>query len=114
MLCDIVDIVFLKTWFQVEVPNFYNPVSNLLMPQQERGQWKGLKTVGMLRKEKGVKAPYSQDSQYQKVTTTLNTYTHVLATCSYTCHIHKDYGEMRVILAVASGNSALTGMTIAS
>ena len=37
------------------------------MPVASRASWKGMKTVGMLRKEKGTKAEFSQDSQYQKV-----------------------------------------------
>lgn len=63
----ITDIVFLKTWYQVEIPKFYNPVTNMLMSSDERAEWKGMKTLGMLRKEKGVKAPFSADSQYQPV-----------------------------------------------
>lgn len=59
--------MFLKTWFQVELPKFYNPVTNLLMAPERREEWKGMKTVGMLRKEMGAKAPFSKDSQYQKV-----------------------------------------------
>lgn len=66
-IVDIADIVFLKTWYQVEIPKFYNPVTNLLMAADNRAEWKGMKTLGMLRKERAVKAPYTEDSQYQKV-----------------------------------------------
>jgi len=63
----LVDIVFLKTWYQVELPKFFNPVTNFIMPPDKRAEWQGMKTLGMLRKETGSKALFSKDSQYQKV-----------------------------------------------
>ena len=50
----------------MEIPKFYVPVTNLLM-ERAGAPWKGMKTVGMLRKEKGLKYHSSKDSKYQKV-----------------------------------------------
>ena len=51
----------------MEIPQFYNPVTNMLLKADDRAEWQGMKTLGMLRKEKGVKAAFQKDSQYQKV-----------------------------------------------
>lgn len=39
------DIVFLRAWFPVKIPKFYTPVTNLLMPTDEKDQWRGLRFV---------------------------------------------------------------------
>ena len=39
----------------------------MLLKANDRAEWQGMKTLGMLRKEKGVKAAFQKDSQYQKV-----------------------------------------------
>ena len=39
----------------------------MLLKADDRAEWQGMKTLGMLRKEKGVKAAFQKDSQYQKV-----------------------------------------------
>ncbi|WAQ97349.1 BMS1-like protein [Mya arenaria] len=69
------DIVFLRTWFPVEVPQFYNPVTSLLLPHDQKHTWTGLKTVGQLRREKNVKAKFSTDSIYKTVERKSRTYT---------------------------------------
>lgn len=52
------DIVFCKTWYQVEIPRFYNPLIFY-------GQTRLLKTHAELRKEKGLAVPSKgQDSEY--------------------------------------------------
>ncbi|XP_046584794.1 ribosome biogenesis protein BMS1 homolog [Haliotis rubra] len=61
------DIVFVRTWFQVEVPKFFNPVTTLLLPKSEKSQWVGMKTVGQLRYEQGVAVPQKGDSRYKAV-----------------------------------------------
>lgn len=77
MLC-ISDIVFVRTWFTVEVPQLYNPVTTLLLPQEEKARWTGMKTVGQLRREKGLQGPLNKDSLY-KVTIILCCCRHVLS-----------------------------------
>ena len=37
------DIVFLRAWFPLQVPKFYTPVTNLLMPVEQKDQWQGLR-----------------------------------------------------------------------
>lgn len=58
------DIVFCRTWYKVDVPEFYNPVTTLLLPHEKKNQWKGLRTTGELKREKGVRNPANADSLY--------------------------------------------------
>ena len=37
------DIIFLRAWFPLQVPRFYTPVTNFLMPTGEKDQWQGLR-----------------------------------------------------------------------
>ena len=59
------DIVFVRTWFQVQTPMFYNPVTTLLLPPDKKNQWQGMKTVGQLRREKNIKIETREDSLYR-------------------------------------------------
>jgi len=52
------DIVFLRTWYQVDVPKFYNPVITY-------GSTRMLKTHAEIRKERNLPVPQKQDSQYK-------------------------------------------------
>ncbi|XP_053392079.1 ribosome biogenesis protein BMS1 homolog [Mercenaria mercenaria] len=61
------DIVFLRSWYPVEVPQFYNPVTSLLLPKSEKQGWTGLKTLGELHREKNMKPKFSDDSVYKKI-----------------------------------------------
>ncbi|XP_068111576.1 ribosome biogenesis protein BMS1 homolog [Hyperolius riggenbachi] len=61
------DIVFLRTWFPVSVPTFYNPVTSLLKPVGQKESWTGMKTVGQLRYELGIKQKQRKDSRYKPV-----------------------------------------------
>lgn len=58
------DIVFLRTWYTVPVPKFFVTATTLLMPPEQKAEWKGMKTVGELRAERGLHAPVNQDSLY--------------------------------------------------
>lgn len=59
------DIVFTRTWYPVTVPNFYNPVTSLLLPPDQKETWQGMRSVGQLRKDLGLKAPVNTDSLYK-------------------------------------------------
>ena len=59
------DIVFIKTWVDVRVADHYRIVDNMLMKLDQ--QWFGMKTVGQLRYEKGLKVEVKKDSLYQKI-----------------------------------------------
>ncbi|XP_051156365.1 ribosome biogenesis protein BMS1 homolog isoform X2 [Leptopilina boulardi] len=61
------DIVFCRTWYKIDIPKFYNPVTSLLLPLSEKNQWRGMKTVGQLKRENNIKAQPNVDSMYQPI-----------------------------------------------
>nr|XP_027803704.2 ribosome biogenesis protein BMS1 homolog [Marmota flaviventris] len=61
------DIVFMRTWYPVSVPAFYNPVTSLLKPVGEKDTWSGMRTTGQLRLAHGIKLKPSKDSLYKPV-----------------------------------------------
>ncbi|CAD5232271.1 unnamed protein product [Bursaphelenchus xylophilus] len=60
------DIVFLRSWVTVPIPQFFAPVTDKLLPFEE--QWVGMKTVGRLRFEQGTKPEINKDSLYKPIT----------------------------------------------
>eukprot|EP00090_Calanus_glacialis_P046436 TRINITY_DN9120_c0_g1_i1.p1 TRINITY_DN9120_c0_g1~~TRINITY_DN9120_c0_g1_i1.p1 ORF type:complete len:1240 (-),score=545.03 TRINITY_DN9120_c0_g1_i1:50-3718(-) len=62
------DIVFVKTWFAVEVPKFYAIVTNLLQKEEERSTWKGMRTVGEIKRENNIRNEVlNDDSLYKEI-----------------------------------------------
>ncbi|XP_049541322.1 ribosome biogenesis protein BMS1 homolog [Anopheles darlingi] len=61
------DIVFCRTWFKVKVPTFYAPVTNLLLPPEQKSQWIGMKTLGQLKREKDLHFEAKEDSSYKPI-----------------------------------------------
>ncbi|XP_051473895.1 ribosome biogenesis protein BMS1 homolog isoform X2 [Apus apus] len=61
------DIVFVRTWYPVAIPTFYNPVTSLLKPAGEKDSWSGMKTTGQLRHERGIKLKQNKDSLYKPI-----------------------------------------------
>nr|XP_033798166.1 ribosome biogenesis protein BMS1 homolog isoform X2 [Geotrypetes seraphini] len=61
------DIVFIRTWYPVSVPSFYNPVTSLLKPIDEKESWTGMKTTRQLRHELGIKLVQNKDSLYKPI-----------------------------------------------
>ncbi|XP_078159429.1 P-loop containing nucleoside triphosphate hydrolases superfamily protein [Carex rostrata] len=59
------DIVFLRAWTQVEIPQFHNPVTTSLQPRDQ--SWRGMKTTAELRRENNVPIPYNKDSVYKPI-----------------------------------------------
>lgn len=57
------DIVFMRAFIQVEVPQFYNPLATALQPRTQT--WQGMKTVGELRRENKLPIPVNKDSVYK-------------------------------------------------
>lgn len=58
------DIVFCRTWFKVDVPRFYTPITSLLLPPDQKSQWQGMKTVGQLKRERNIRNEANLDSMY--------------------------------------------------
>ncbi|XP_016062459.1 PREDICTED: ribosome biogenesis protein BMS1 homolog [Miniopterus natalensis] len=61
------DIVFLRTWYPVSIPTFYNPVTSLLKPVGEKDTWSGMRTTGQLRLAHHVKLKPNKDSLYKLI-----------------------------------------------
>ena len=59
------DLVFVRSWFPVTVPQYYNPVTSLL--SEDKGAWSGMRTVGQIRYETGSKPPVKGDSLYKPI-----------------------------------------------
>lgn len=61
------DIVFCRTWFKVDIAQFYAPVTNMLLPIDGKSEWQGMKTVGQLKREKSIRAEVNEDHLYKPV-----------------------------------------------
>uniref|UniRef100_A0A671NIZ7 Ribosome biogenesis protein BMS1 homolog n=1 Tax=Sinocyclocheilus anshuiensis TaxID=1608454 RepID=A0A671NIZ7_9TELE len=61
------DIVFLRSWYPVLVPQLYNPVTSLLMPVGQKDTWAGMRTLGHLKHDLGIRNKPNQDSLYKPV-----------------------------------------------
>ena len=60
----VADLVFLRAWVTVPVPEYYTPVTNLLMADKV---WTGMKTVGRLRFERQLAPIVKPDSLYRPI-----------------------------------------------
>ncbi|XP_044252680.1 ribosome biogenesis protein BMS1 homolog [Tribolium madens] len=61
------DIVFCRTWYKVDVPQFYTPITTLLLPEEKKNTWRGVRTTGEIKREKGIKKLPDQDSLYRPI-----------------------------------------------
>lgn len=63
------DIVFLRTWYHIDVPKFCITIKTLLLAANERDKWRGARTTGQIRFETGQKSKDSNnpDSIYKPV-----------------------------------------------
>ncbi|XP_041032407.1 ribosome biogenesis protein BMS1 homolog isoform X1 [Carcharodon carcharias] len=61
------DIVFIRTWYPVSVPKLYNPVTTLLRPSSKRETWTGMRTLGQLKHDLGIKMKPNKDSLYRPI-----------------------------------------------
>lgn len=55
------DIVFCRTWFPLDVPQLYNPVTSLLR------DWSSMRSTRLVRQGKGIKLSQKDDSKYKTV-----------------------------------------------
>lgn len=58
------DVIFLRAWVDVPVPQFFVPMTDKLLSSAEK--WLGMKTVGRLRHEMGLKPEQKPDSGYHR------------------------------------------------
>jgi len=49
----------------VTVPQLYNPVTSLLLPVGAKDVWRGMKTVGELKRERGIQNSVNTDHLYR-------------------------------------------------
>lgn len=61
------DIVFCRTWVNVDVRQFYNPVNTLLLPPDQKNSWSGCRTAGEIKRETGIKCEPNTDSLYTPI-----------------------------------------------
>ncbi|KAF0313748.1 Ribosome biogenesis protein bms1 [Amphibalanus amphitrite] len=61
------DVVFVRTWYPMEVARLYAPVTSLLLPPAEKARWQGMKTVGQLKRERGIRVEPNPDQLYTPV-----------------------------------------------
>ena len=64
------DTIFLKTWYAVDVPKFYYPITNLLVDTSQ--QLVTLKTLGTLKRERNIQVVPDANSLYKVRTTLFN------------------------------------------
>ncbi|KAJ8365158.1 hypothetical protein SKAU_G00139890 [Synaphobranchus kaupii] len=64
------DIVFLRSWFPVSVPQLYNPITSLLRAVGQKDGWTGMRTLGQIKRELGVRNQPNKDSLYKPVVRT--------------------------------------------
>uniref|UniRef100_A0A3P9MEK9 BMS1 ribosome biogenesis factor n=1 Tax=Oryzias latipes TaxID=8090 RepID=A0A3P9MEK9_ORYLA len=61
------DIVFLRSWYPVSVPQLYNPITSLLLPVGQKDGWSGMRTLGQLKLDLGIHNKPNPDSLYKPV-----------------------------------------------
>ncbi|XP_053721325.1 ribosome biogenesis protein BMS1 homolog isoform X2 [Synchiropus splendidus] len=61
------DIVFLRSWLPVSVPQLYNPVTSLLLPVSQKDNWSGMRTLGQLKHDLGIRNKPNTDSLYKPI-----------------------------------------------
>ncbi|KAH7337205.1 hypothetical protein B0J17DRAFT_600178 [Rhizoctonia solani] len=59
------DVIFLRAWYSILPRKFYNPVTSLLLAS--KGEWKGMRLTGQVRRAEGVKTPLNVNSTYKAV-----------------------------------------------
>lgn len=57
--------MFLRSWYPVTVPQLYNPVTSLLLPAGQKDSWAGMRTLGQLKHDLGIRNKPNKDSLYK-------------------------------------------------
>ena len=50
-----ISLVFVKTWFNVEVPKYYATVTNLLLAAGAKSSWRGMRTVAQIKRDSSIR-----------------------------------------------------------
>jgi len=63
------DIVFVKTWYKIEIPKYYAPVTNILDKNidGEKYVWKGMRTTAQIKRDANIRHAANEDSLYRPV-----------------------------------------------
>lgn len=61
------DIVFCRTWYKVDVQQFYTPITTLLLPPDKKNQWSGLRTTGEIKRDLGIRNEVNNDHLYTPI-----------------------------------------------
>ncbi len=64
------DIVFLRAWYPIKPPKFYNPVTNLLGAPDAKAKtegWQGMRLTGQVRHEEGLPNHLQKNSAYRPI-----------------------------------------------
>ena len=67
------DIVFLRAWYSIKPHRFYNPVTNLLDVEDDKGAtggdggWQRMRLTGEVRRDEDIPVPANKESAYRPV-----------------------------------------------
>lgn len=48
----------------MDVSHFYTPVTTLLLPQDKKNSWQGVRTTGEIKREQGIQNVVNKDHLY--------------------------------------------------
>ena len=51
----------------LDIPKFYVPVTNVLLPPEEKTKWRGMRSVGQIKREKGISQQPNTDHFYTPI-----------------------------------------------
>lgn len=61
---NLLDIVFMRTWYPIKPRKYYNPITSLLSVDND---WQGMRLTGVVRRDLGLQTPLIADSQYRAI-----------------------------------------------
>lgn len=93
------DIVFLRAWTRVDIPRFFNPVTSLL--QAHDAEWKGMKTVGELRRLQSIPIPVNRDSLYKVQILTLLFGLYVRGSCDIFIYMNDHLAKILIYMSTS-------------
>lgn len=61
------DIVFLRAWYPIKPKVYYNPVTNMLLANDQKSEWRGMRLMRQLRRDHNVPIDTHIDSLYREI-----------------------------------------------